>query len=119
MSQELTLMSIDVDGSLANPVMRIAVLAWGFALAVPLVVVFRYTTSQWQRISAILATVVAGAVMSPFANRGIALLIYQINSKPGVGVGLFGGPPPWASPFVALALAGSVALCMGRQNAGW
>src|SRR5436305_3604182 len=103
MNQEFTLMALDVDGSLANPVMQIAVIVCGIALAIPLIMVFRYATSRWQRIGAVLATVVAGAVTSPFANRAIAIFIYQIMSKPGVSVGFFDGPPPWASPLLALA----------------
>jgi hypothetical protein len=70
MNQEFTLMAVDVDGSLANPVMQISVLLCGIALAAPLIVAFRYATLLWQRIGAILATVVGGAIISPFINRG-------------------------------------------------
>jgi hypothetical protein len=114
---DLSLMAVDVDGSLANPVMRIAVIAWGIALAAPLVVVFRYTAAKWQRIGAVLAVLVSGTILSPFANRAIAILAYRmVASNPGVSVGFFGGPTIRASPFVALAVTGCVTLYMGRRK---
>jgi hypothetical protein len=116
MAEDFSLIAVDVDGSLANPVMRWAVILWGIAVAVTLIVIYRNKTSRLYRLTAASAILVGATLVSPFANRGIAMAVYQITSKPGVMVGFFGGPPPWASPLVGLALFGAVALVMGRSS---
>lgn len=113
MSEDFTLMAVDVDGSLANPIVQIAVLTWGIAIAILLIIIFRYTELRWQRIAVAAGALMGGTLLSPFANRGIAMFAYQMLSRPGVTVGFFGGPPVWASPLVAMAVTGACTLVIG------
>ena len=101
---DFSLIAIDVDGSLANPVMQAAVIVYAVALATPLVVIFARLSSTRDRLLGTLVVLGLGCVTSPLANRVIGMLIYQIISKPGVSVGFFGSPPFFASPILAVAI---------------
>lgn len=103
-----SLAAIDVDGSLVNPVMRVAVLICAFLLAVPVVLVFRRAWPKRARLAGIIVIFAAGCALSPVANRIAAMSIYQVITGPGVSVGFFGGPPFFASPLLAVAM-GSLA----------
>jgi len=111
-----SLIAVDVDGTLASPIMRISVCAWGVALAAILIAIHRYEGPWWRRAAASMAVLAAGSAMSPFMNRAGAAFIHRLLlSKPGAGIGFFGGPPWLASPFVALAITGAAALLMDRR----
>lgn len=89
----ITLVSIDLDGSLADPVMRIAVVLWALVLAVPSVVVFARVASARHRVFAVVVAFALGCITSAAATRVIATLIYNVMlTNAGVSVGLFGGP---------------------------
>lgn len=108
--EDFSLIAVDVDGSLANPAMRVSVGIWAAILAVPMVFALLRARSKSGRSAVIFSVFLLGCVTSPFANRLIGMLIYQLISRPGTSVGLFGGPPFFASPIVALAIAGTAAL---------
>jgi hypothetical protein len=111
---EFSLANIDVDGSLANPVIRVAVAIWAVILAVPLIVMLRRVTTARDRLICVAAVFAFGCVTSPLANRALGVLIYQVITKPGVSVGFFGGPPFFASPLAAVAIAGVAAYAIRR-----
>src|SRR5437660_1114440 len=101
---DFSLIAVDVDGSLANPIMQAAIVVWAVALATPLLVIFARVSSMRDRFIGTLLLFAVGCVTSPVANRLIAMFIYQIISKPGVSVGFFGSPPFFASPILAVVV---------------
>ena len=107
-------MSIDVEGSLANPVMRTAVAIWALVLAVPIAFALLSRASGRAKFATLFFILFFGCISSPVVNRAIGMVIYQIITEPGVAVGFFGGPPFFASPVVALLLAGVAAVAIRR-----
>jgi len=111
---DMSLIAVDVDGSFANPIMKVAVFTWSAVLTTCLTIAFLRVRRRGSRAVTTLTIAVLGCVSSPFANRGVAILIYQATSKPGVIVGFFGGPPFWLSTLFAFAATGVIALLIGR-----
>jgi hypothetical protein len=114
---DMPLIAVDVDGTLANPMVQLAVVAWGLVLAAPLLLAYLRLPSRGARVVASLCVLGFGCIWSPIATRAIVTLMYQIKSKPGTWVGFFGGPPFFASPLVAVTTLALVALVMGRGAA--
>ena len=112
---DMSIMAVDVDGSLANPVMRTAVVIWGVVLGAFLTIGFCYIRERWSRVLCAVVVGVVGCAFSPVVHRSIAILIYQATTRPGVRVGFFGGPPFWVSPVLAFATAGVAAMLVGRS----
>ena len=108
------MIAVDVDGTLANPMVQLAVLAWGLVLAAPLLLAYLKLPSLWSRVIAGLCVLGFGCIWSPVANRAIVTLMYQLTSKPGTSTGFVGGPPFFASPLVAITALALVALVKGR-----
>jgi hypothetical protein len=104
-SVEMSLIAVDVDGTLANPVMALAVVLWAVILAVPLTRVgIRSSWTIRVRLVSMTAIVLSSCLITPFINRAMAMAIYVLITKPGVSVGFFGGPPFFASPVLAFVL---------------
>jgi hypothetical protein len=112
-----SLIALDVDGSLANPIMRMAVICWAAAFAAAMAFSLRLIRYGWARVGVSIAFLAASYVGSLHATRAIAMLIYATFSRPGVSVGIMGSPPMFVSPVMTLALLGLAAVVMPLHSA--
>jgi len=115
---DLSLAAVDFDGTLGNPVVRVAVTIWAAVLGILLIVVFTYVRRAWQRLFLTFLILAIGYGFSRIACLGLAASYYEATAKKPIGVGFFGGPPPWVAPLLALSLAGFAALVLGRRARG-
>ena len=101
---DLSLIAVDVDGSFANPVMRASVFIWAAILGALLIAVIVLLVSRRRRITCGIVVALFGCISSPFVNRLVGMWLYQLTAKPGVSVGIMGGPPFWLSTLFPLLL---------------
>lgn len=97
----MDLLTLEVDGSLSNPYALGAVVIWTAIVSVIVVLLVRRAgpaVSLW--------TLVAGGAVVLLLTRPAQLLIgnvlYGLGDDTIVGVGFWGGPPPWIAPLAAL-----------------
>jgi len=113
---DMSVMAVDVDGSLSNPIMFAATIIFAIVLATYLTSAFCFINKRWVRVIATGLIAVIGCIVSPFANRFLALLLYRLTTNRGGSVGFFGSPPYGFSPLLAFAAAGVSTLAIGRQQ---
>jgi hypothetical protein len=112
-------MTVEVDGSLTNGVVGLAVLIWAIILCVPTA----YLAAAWtQRIIGRMRHLLTGAIllfflysMTPFAQVFIARLYYSFSNPKWAGVCFWDGPPNCLVPLAGLA-SGGVVLLLNRQK---
>lgn len=118
---DMTLIAVDVDGSLANPVMQVVVAVWSLLLTVAVVGVLRASIPGKMRAGIVAAVAVFGFLAGPLFCRLAGMLMYSLFSKPGRSVGFFGGPPPLVAPAAAVlvgSLVHAVLISRRRRTAG-
>jgi len=92
---------LEVDGSLANPLVVGAVMIWAAVLASVAVIVAKRAARGRSATPAL----VIGAVLTaatPVAQKVLATILYSAASLHLVGVAFWGGPPLCPAPIVAL-----------------
>lgn len=112
---DFSVLVVDVDGSLANPIMRAAVLIWAVVLAIPSFFVVAKSWAPRIRIGGSLLIFAFGCLSSPDANRALGMLLYHFMSRPGVVVGIIGGPPFFVSPTLGVGLGWLLGLWLRRR----
>jgi len=115
---DFSLISVDFDGTLANPTVRVAVIIWATFLGALLLVVFFYVRRTWQRLALMLVVLTVGYFFSRIATLGMVTSFYEARSTKPIGVGFFGSPTPWVAPILALSVAGFSTLLLGRMSRG-
>jgi hypothetical protein len=103
---DFSLISLDVDGTLGNPIVLGAAIICALLVAVTLVLLMKATQrrSWWKAASA--AT--AGILLDRYSReitRIVATIIYGLSGH--WGVGFFHSTPVWFSPVLGVAFAGA------------
>lgn len=93
---------LEVDGTLANPVIRIAVAVWSIVLML-VSARFAYLRSRGRKRFPVLATLLYLA--TPVAQRLIGLALYRMDDPDIISVGFWGFPPLWVAPAMGIAAA--------------
>lgn len=93
---------LEVDGTLANPVVRVAVGAWSIVLMLASAR-FVYLRSHGRKRFPVLASSLFLA--TPVAQQLIGLALYKIENSDVTSVGFWGGPPVWIALLMGIAAA--------------
>ena len=91
--------TLEVDGTLRNPVVLGAVIAWATLLFVLFVAAIRVLRNRW----AVAIIVGMSLVVTPAAQGALVSLYYVARGFSGAG--LWGHPPFWLAPLAAAILA--------------
>ena len=103
-------MTVEVDGTLNNPVVVQAVLLWSAVLALWTIATLKF----WRERRRLVLAVLAGAyVVPPLGQFIIGNVIYRLQDPRILSVGFWGGPPIWIAP-LAGAMAGGIVLVARR-----
>jgi hypothetical protein len=129
---QLDMMTIDVDGSLKNPIVLVAVLLWGLFLAVVTAVGARWWMSARRpgrrgrtvtAVSIAIATLYLGSWLAEFILGNILYKIdFALAGQPQViSVGFWGGPPvlpAWGIGLLGGLLSGLVSKRKRPETSG-
>ena len=91
--------TLEVDGTLRNPVVLGAVIAWSMLLVLLFAAAIRLLRNRW----AVAIIVGVSLVVTPAAQGVLVSLYYAARGFSGAG--LWGHPPFWLAPLAAAILA--------------
>jgi hypothetical protein len=98
---DFEILTLEVDGSLANPFAACAVAIWTAILSgIAVLLVWRRGGSGWSWWAGAILFAVALLVTKP-AQLAIGNALYWLMDHRVTGVGFWGGPPVWIAPFAS------------------
>jgi hypothetical protein len=104
-------LTLEVDGTLRNPVVLWSVVAWSVVLSV----LAAWFLNSWPKRRRFTPFVVVAFFATPFAQFAIGNVAYSLHDSRVVSVGFWGGPPMWQAPLAGVAV-GSVVFLFSRRR---
>lgn len=104
---------LEVDGTLANPRVQVAVGVWSLVLILASIR-FAILRSRGRKRFPVL--VVLLSLATPVAQHFIGLALYKIEDPDVISVGFWGGPPVWIAPILGIAAAVATFLVVRRDR---
>ena len=122
---DFSLMTLEVDGTLRNPIVVIVLTLWSIALSL-MAVLLALRASRVRQSGAtrmrgalpLLGILVTGYLLTRPVVTLIGTMIYRLRNPTIVSVGFWYGPPSWIAPLVAGALYAATLLILKRRRTG-
>jgi hypothetical protein len=111
----LNMIILEVDGTLANPRVQVAVGVWSLVL---ILASSRFAILRSRGRKRFPMLVILLSFATPVAQHFIGLALYKIEDPDIISVGFWGGPPVWIAPMMGIAAAVATFLVARRNRAG-
>src|SRR5438034_4830277 len=118
---DFSFISLEVDGSLRNPTVLLALTCWSVVLStIAAILAIRLARSRAPMSrTAIAIALVCLLVFGYFLTRPFVVIvgtaIYRIGNPKSIGVGFWYGPPSWPAPLMAGVVFLTVLWRVGRK----
>jgi hypothetical protein len=100
----MDLLTLEVDGSLANPYAAAAVVLWTACLSALAIALARGGRTGRHRLGLLVGLFVVGLPITKPAQLLVGNVLYWLADQRITSVGFWGGPPIWIAPVVSFCV---------------